>query len=530
LVRERSKMLGGDGLVPTRTWQEPGDLDSERARRERPETNDPEAKDLRWKLANQDRDVAARLSAMVKPAETGLELDLTGALRQAQRTGREVLNAEEEYILAAIRLLIQRHLWSPRFFGSISPQIVSRYAPTQQNTTALEVVNQLGVTQRLPYGGEVEAAYVYSLTEQLRESATDRYVDSSSLVLSATLPLLRGAGDVAREDLIQSERSLVYAARAFEDFRRSYLVSIARDYFDLLQQQREIANQENALKQLRALETRTAALVEAGRLAEFQKNIASNDVLVATSRLASQAERYVLALDRFKVRLGLDVNASVVIKSEGLELPEPEITPEAAGEVALLYRLDLQTLRDRVEDQRRAVRNSKNALLADLNVVGSANLGGDQLSQRGQPFVNPDRSTISAGLTLNLPLDRETERLQLRSATIAFEQQQRTLEQTRDNVIVEARSRVRAIERTRFALQLAERAVFINKRRMEEQELKADTVTAQDAVDTANALRDAENSRDGAMTDLKNAVLDYLLSTGKLRVTRDGQLQKPVAE
>ncbi len=530
LVRQRSLLLGGQGVVPTRSWKEPPDLDRPESRRERPDTTDPEASALRLRVADENRDVAARLSAMVKPAESGLELDLTGSLRQAQMTGRELLNAEEEYILAAIRLLLEKHLWSPRFFASISPQIVDRYAPFQQNTTALEVVNQLGVTQRLPYGGQVEAAYVYSIAEQLREVATDRYVDSSSLVLSANVPLLRGAGDIAREDLIQRERDLVYAARTFEDFRRSYLVSIARDYFDLLQQQREIANQENALKQLRALETRTAALVEAGRQAEFQKNIASNDVLVATSRLASQAERYVLALDRFKVRLGLQVSASVVIKGEPLDLPEPDITPEAAGELALQYRLDLQTLRDRLEDQRRAVRNSKNLLLPDLSVFGSASLGGDPFSQRAQPIFNPDRSTVSGGLTLNLPLDRETERLQLRASIIAFEQQQRALEQTRDNVIVDARSRVRAIERTRFALQLADRAVFINRRRMEEQELKADTVTAQDVVDTANALRDAENARDGAATDLKNAILDYLVSTGQLRVSRAGLLEKPVEE
>ncbi len=530
LVRQRSMLLGGQGVVPTRAWREPADLDRPDARRERPDTTDPEASALRLRVADENRDVAARLSAMVKPVESGIELDLTGALRQAQQTGREVLNAEEEYILAAIRLLLEKHLWSPRFFASISPLIVDRYGRFQQNTTALEVVNQLGVSQRLPYGGQVEAAYVYSITEQLREVATERYVDSSSLVLSATVPLLRGAGDIAREDLIQRERDLVYAARIFEDFRRSYLVSIARDYFDLLQQQREIANQENALKQLKALETRTSALVEAGRLAEFQKNIASNDVLVATSRLASQAERYVLALDRFKVRLGLAVNAPVVIKDEPLELPEPDITPEAAGELALQYRLDLQTLRDRVEDQRRAVRNAKNLLLPDLNIVGSATLNGDALSRRAQPIFNPDRSTVSAGLTLNLPLDREIERLQLRASTIVFEQQQRLLEQTRDNVIVDARSRVRAVERTRFALQLADRAVFINRRRMEEQELKADTVAAQEVVDTANALRDAENSRDGAATDLKNAILDYLLSTGQLRVSRAGLLEKPVEE
>ena len=34
----------------------------------------------------------------------------------------------------------------------------------------------------------------------------------------------------------------------------------------------------------------------------------------------------------------------------------------------------------------------------------------------------------------------------------------------------------------------------------------------------------AEQARDQARTDLRNAVLDYLLSTGQLRVNRDGSL------
>lgn len=525
LVRERSKLLGGGGITPKRTWEEPAGLNNPALRTERPASTDLPADQMSFVPATEARDVAARLEQYTLAPTSGLALDLTGALKTAQQSGRELLSAEEDYILSAIRLLITRHRWDPQFFATISPQVVSSYARNSSNTTALNVISELRATQRLPYGGQLEASYVYSITEQLRTAVTDRYATSSSFVFSGTIPLLRGAGDVAREDLIQGERELVYAARNFENFRRGYLVTIARDYFDLVQQQREIENQENSLKQLRNLEQRTAALVEAGRLAEFQKNIASNDVLSGQSRLASQRERYILALDRFKVRLGLGVNTALVIKSESLNLPEPEIKPEEASALALEYRLELQTRRDRVDDSRRNVRNAQNALLPDLNLFGSANLGGlnDQTSRTA--IVNPDSSTYTAGVTFGLPLDRETERLQLRSATIDVQRQQRDYEQARDEVVVESRSRVREIERARFALELAERAVFINKRRAEEQELKADTVTAQEAVDTANALRDAENARDQAKTDLRNSVLNYLLSTGQLRVSRDGTLE-----
>ncbi|CAN5790509.1 TolC family protein [soil metagenome] len=524
LVRQRSLLLGGEGLVPMRTFHEPSGIDDARVRAEEPNTLDPSVSALRFVPADEARDVADRLNKFTEPASEGKRLDLTSALRTAQTTGRELLNAEEEYLLAAIRLLIERHRWDPQFFASITPQFVDQYIRGATNTTALQVVNELRVTQRLPYGGAIEARYLYSLTEQLRQRVGERFTDSSALILDATIPLLRGAGDIARETLIQSERDLVYAARTFEDFRRTYLVQIARDYFALVQQQRAIENQQNALTQLRNLEQRTSALVEAGRLAEFQKNIASNDVLVATSRLAQQRETFTLALDRFKVRLGVGVNEPVIVVPESLEVPEPDITPGEAARVALEFRLDLQTQRDRVDDQRRAVRNAKNGLLPDLNLFANAQLNATPLGTSQVAIVNPDTRDAAAGVTFGLPLDRETERLTLRSAVIVLEQNQRALEQARDNVVVDARARVREIERARFALQLQERAVFINKRRLEEQQLKVDTVTAQEVVDTANALRDAENARDQAVTDLRNAVLDYLLGTGQLRVGRDGQL------
>ncbi|HZW06854.1 MAG TPA: TolC family protein, partial [Phycisphaerales bacterium] len=290
---------------------------------------------------------------------------------------------------------------------------------------------------------------------------------------------------------------------------------------------RTMENQERALDLLKKLEQRTSRLVEAGRLAEFQKNIAANDVLRATSQLASQRERFILALDRFKLRLGLDVSMPVSIKGEIPVLPEPETTPEDAARAALDYRLDLQTQRDRREDAQRRVLVAENGTLADVNLFGSAGLPTDPTRDVGRFGLSPGDGAYNVGVRVDWPLDRRNERLAVRGAQIDAERARRDLDNLRDTVVIEARAAVREVDRARFALTLAEQAVKINQRRAKEQELKADEITAQEIVDTANALRDAENSRDQAVTDLRNAVLDYLLTTGQLRVTRDGLLQLP---
>jgi outer membrane protein TolC len=128
-------------------------------------------------------------------------------------------------------------------------------------------------------------------------------------------------------------------------------------------------------------------------------------------------------------------------------------------------------------------------------------------------------------LTLSLPLDREQERLRLRSAIIGAQSQARAVDEARDNVVVSVRSAVRGIDLARFRLRLAEQQVEINKRRLEEQNLKIDTVNPRDIVDSENELLDAENARDQAKTDLRNSVLNYLLESDQLRVNRDGTFQ-----
>ncbi|MGD9690052.1 MAG: TolC family protein [Phycisphaerales bacterium] len=537
-MRERSAALGRDTLSPSRAGlgaEQAAPSGGAREARRRsllksPATTNPDASDLPFSPADEARDVNARLEAYyLTPGVEPTPINLAWALRQAHTSAREYLNAEEEYVLAAVRLLIARHVFDPILFANSTTSVVATGTDGTFDTP-LRILNELGVSQRLPDGGAVAARLVWDATEQLRGAATEQYRQAASLELSASVPLLRGAGPVAREDLIQSERDVVYAARRFEDFRRALLVSVASDYFDLAQQVAVIANQKRQLQSLLQLEERVAALVEAGRQAEFEKNIASNRVLQARSNLANQNERLQLALDRFKTRLGLSPDVPLALEPAQLELPEPETTPDAAAQAALLYRLDLQTTRDRVDDARRAVANAENGILPDLNLGGSVAARTKPGAREGGLVFETDDFIYTGSVTFGLPLDRENERLALRAAIIDLQRSQRDLDLSRDNAVIEARARVREIDRARFNLELAQQAVDINLRRQEELELKRDEVNTQVIVDAQNDLLDAENARDQAVTDLRNAVLQYLLSTGQLRVNRDGTLKKPGSE
>ena len=528
LIRERTERLGG-GAVPARRLPA-GSIPPGRGAlyEKNPVTANAEPAEFRYSPADEARDINKRLQEFLSNQNSGQEvmtLDLPGALRVSQQTGREFLTEEEEYTLAAIRLLVERHLWEPRFFNDTTVGInrTSRRGDAAFNTP-LRIINELRATQRLPFGGEVEAAFLFDATEQLRTSVSGQYEQSSAVVLQANVPLLRGAGLVAQEDLIQAERDLVYAARNFEDFRRRYLVEIATDYFRLLQLQAQIDNQKNSLRLLDDLRTRTKALVDAGRAREFELGIAESNFLEGQSALVALQETYAQSLDRFKIRLGLPISQPLTIAPFVLPLAEPDTTPAAATELALTYRLDLQNERDRADDARRAILTAQNQLLPDLDVSGNVRARTDPSVAEGG-LVYESRDVLYGGaVTFGLPLDRETERLTLRSRQIAAQRAQRRLEEVRDQVVSEVRGAVRDMERARFDLVLAEQGVKINERRQEEQEIKRSEVSSQQFVETADQLLRARNARDRAMANLRIAVLNYLVATGQLRVDREGQL------
>lgn len=535
LIRERSEALGRETLSPRLYPTQPREVSTAGIDEYTPPTNNPDLDDLEFIPAPREADdfaIAARLQAYAdnalgtgpdpdgEPPVPPLVLRLADVFRTFQLNGRTLLFAQEDYFLSAISLLQERRLFTPRFFNETSAQI-SGFGDEGRFEHATTVINSLGFTNQLLNGGSISAEWLVQATDQLRDVATGGYVQSSTLVLSGTVPLLAGAGPVARENLIQAERDLVYQARDFERTRRELLVDIADDYFDLLQLRSAIGNLQRQIAGLRLLADQTAARVEAGRLRPFQSQLARNEVLGAEANLAGVRENYILSLQNLKIRLGIPIDQPIQIADLDIDIPAPQTTQAEAARAALHYRLDLQTERDQLDDTRRAVRNARNALLPDLDIAGSVSIPTPDEDPTGGIDIDAEELNYTASVTLGLPLDRRIERLALRGNLVLLERAIREYRRFADGVVVAARAAVRDVDIARFQLQLAERQVEINELRLEDQRLRDDS-DPQAVVDSENALLASLNERDQARTDLRNAVLNYLLATGQLRVADDG--------
>ncbi len=528
-MEDRARFAGLSEPVPVRVGRI--DVPREGLYATQPPTNNPAADALAFDVAGELAQVPARLdrNAALAAAAIGydpallLTLDLEGSLREAQISAREFRSAEEDYVLAAIRLLIEQHRWDPRLFNDTTFRAAG-VGDDGRFDTALRIINELRATQRLPYGGEVEARWITQATDNLRERVGSEYFQSNTLAIDANVPLLRGAGMVARETLIQSERDLIYAARNFEEFRREFLVSIAVDYFRLVQALSQIQNQAAQLSSLLQFEQEQQAKVDAGIVAAFALADAQNRVFAARAALDQQRENFVVQLERFKIRLGLSVETPVRITGSAISLAAPEVDMNQAMQAALGNRLDLQTERDRVVDARRDVLVARNQVLPDLNLSAGASIGSDDQNDNAGFSLDPKDADWDASVTFGLPLDRRTERLQLRQTAIALQQRERTYDQFRDNLLLDVRRSARGIDLARRQLELAEYRVEINVRRRQEQELKRDEIPTRTRLETEADLLDALNARDQAATDLRIAILNFLRDSGQLRVAQEGTI------
>ncbi|MCP4012138.1 MAG: TolC family protein, partial [Phycisphaeraceae bacterium] len=388
--------------------------------------------------------------------------------------------------------------------------------------TALRVANDFGVRQRLPYGGEVTAKFLAGLTRNLDDAANEGRQDAA-VVIEGKIPLLRGAGMAARENLVQAQRNLVYASRSFESFRRDFYVSLVTDYLDLVLQLQAIANAEGALALNRQIEEREAALVAAGRQEPFQADLARQETLFALDNLAGQQEAFRLSLDRFKVRIGMDPERSIVIVPVELQLPTPKVNPDQAIRYALEYRLDLQTDRDQLQDSRRQIDLAENGMLPQLDLRGDLRVGGEGVVQGVD--LNLGDTRASGGIFLSLPLDRVDESVALRQSQVRFAQDERVYGKALDDAAVEVRQAIRQIDRAQFSLVLQERNIEIARNRIASIGAAPARATARDRTTAVSGLRDAEDRRDTAKRNLQVAILNYLKSAGILRVTPEGRLQ-----
>lgn len=460
------------------------------------------------------------------PTRELVRLDLFGVLRYAVRNSREYSSQMETLYLSALDVTLQRHLLSPIPFASQSVNYAGGPVASgdYRYQSALSATSTAGVRQKLPYGGEVVAQSLVTFVDALNSNATSG--ESAQVQLTASVPLLRGAGFVNLEGLISSERQLVYDIRSFETYRRSFLVTVASQYYTLLVQRSQVLNRRQQLANYIDLTERSRALFAAGKGSFLDVQRSLNSQIQGETSLIQAEESFRANLDAFKVTLGMDPQVDLEVVPVEVDIAVPERTAEDAVKLAQLYRLDVQTARDQIDDAKRQVENAKNGLLPDLNLNAGTNYS-NRLSSPASS-LNSDTGQYNAGATLGLPLDRVAERNVYRRSLIFLQQAQRGYVTARDNAAVAARNALRRILSASEQVELQRRNVQVAQARLDLANsllrqpllnpLPGLSQSNRDVVEAQQSLLTAQDSLDSARAQLQIQVLAYYRDTGTLRL------------
>jgi outer membrane protein TolC len=476
-------------------------------------------------------EAAAEAGARVLPLETALDL--------AVRQSRDYQTRKELLYLEALDLSLARQRLRPIFGArgdagvqSTTPVLVTGQDPiTGETVTALRNGTRLatgrgqfGFNWLLATGARLSTDFTADFLRFLVGNGTPN--TSSRLGASLTQPLLRGAGFKANlEGLTQAERDLLYGLREFAQYRQTFAVETAAAYYQVLQLRDTARNSFLDLKRSRQNVERERAFAEEG-----QRPLASLDQfrqaeLNSETRWIDAVRGYRESLDRLKISLGIPVVSRLVLDDRELarlRIDEAGVPLDEAVPIALGLRLDLQTSKERVEDAGRKIPVARNSLLPQVDAVASGGVSAS--GAKGLVLPDPRLNQWNAGLTVDLGLDRKSQRNDYRRTLIAAEQAKRQYALAVDNVRLQVASNWRALEQARRNFENAELGVTLAARRVEEQELRMQLGRGQarDLLEAQSDLNNARNARTAAVVNHTLARLRYWRDMGLLFIRDDG--------
>ena len=502
-------------------------------------------------------------------ADQPVQLTLLEALQVAARNNRDYQRQKEEVFLTALDLDLERDDFRNTFAGTLE-SIYSSDLSSDPYVGGIENTLEATISRQLKSGASLSARIAVDLVNLLtldQASAFGIFADAT-----VSIPLLRGSGKhIVAEPLTQAERNVVYALHSFERYKRSLAVDVASGYLSVLQQLDQVRNAENNYRSLLVSTRRAARLAEAGQLSRIQLDQARQDELRARDRWISAQQSYARQLDSFKITLGLPTDASIQLDREELQrlanaaqealasslglgtqdeqATEPtvgkdteielvpasregggplELEPSEAVKLALENRLDLRTALGRVYDAQRSVVVAADDLRAGLTLAASGQMGerrslGSVDSPNAQ--LRPEKGYYTAGLLLDLPLERTAERNTYRESLISLERAVRSVQELEDEIKFSVRNDLRNLLQAREGIKIQAQAVEVAQRRVASTKMFLEAqrdVQIRDVLEAEESLVSAQNDLTSALVNYRVAELELQLDMDVLQVSEKG--------
>lgn len=377
----------------------------------------------------------------------------------------------------------------------------------------------LGLTQLLPSGARLEAAFANQREDNSRIVLGVNPSYQSELRFSLVQPLLRDLG------VTVTERGILFAVEdrniSVQDLRERAFAVISdarKGFFEVLRLRDNLVYRETSVALAEKVLVENRARVEAGVLAPVENLEAEVGLQTRQRELLDANRNYEDALDQLALLLAMPDGLSVA--DVPLGQPDLETDEARAMQTALEARPDL--LRRAAEIVRLGIERqvAHNQLLPALDLTGSySHRGlGESYSKDIEDIREGDLNSWEIGLRLSYPLGNRDARYEYLRTEQRLKGRHAQQAQLREEVRTEIRSAIRLLEVSRKKIEVTSkgRALAEEKLRTLLKRKEVGLATTRQVLEGEEDLALARTDHTAALTDYNNAVTDYLRVSGQL--------------
>jgi outer membrane protein TolC len=342
--------------------------------------------------------------------------------------------------------------------------------------------------QRLGYGATVDWTAPIGTTVSLGAAVDQRLRGatptsqavntadhSSSIALSVTQPLLKGAGTSgAANALAEARLDGEIQRQQLREQLDALLLRVEQAYWTLAFSQLEVTAKAAARDRARKQYEETRENIRRGILADIEIYLVEENLVYFRQELVEAEQRLELARRTLAELLRLDPGARI---RAGQELRDPDpgkLDPATATRRGVQGNPGLAAEQLRLTRERVRLRFEENQALPSLDLGASLKLNGldSDYAEHLSQMVEARRPELSVGLTLTLPLSFRANRAKVSRARLAVEKQLLKLKAQEVHVRHEVGRLVKRIGYQRRRMALARRRLTLSRLKLEAERKK----------------------------------------------------------
>lgn len=337
----------------------------------------------------------------------------------------------------------------------------------------LRGTGNLNVFQPLPTDGTI---YVSSGLQSISDYNSDRRLTQFNTRIGLSQPLNSFWGyNSIKSDLKRARLNYERSNKAFKRAELDLIYDVSSSFYTLLKQQKgtEIA-QMNLERQTEAYEI-SKNKYQAGLIREVESLQMEVDLAEARNTYDIATFSFKSSTNTFKRLLGLELKATVTLKSEMSNYSEVNVDPEKAVEMAIGNRLEIRDREIQIELQQLQINRQKSLGLPQASLEASWEKIGVSSVDISESYSNSLSTTwnnlgmrppqYQVGLTLRIPIiDWGRNRNLVRVAEARLRQNYLSKEDEERGIEVEVRNLLANLHSTLSRLKLLERNVNLAER------------------------------------------------------------------